>query len=177
MGRKKQICFSSGLAAAILIGGVGCISDGNSPSPKKGGGILGSMFGNNEDEDQSLAEAEAAKEKEKPAPRATATEFPIGSVQTVMVDEKFVLIRSSKGLTLEAGTEMMTYGLNGRPTAKLSLSPEKKGAFVVADIVQGNPKRGDRVIAMGMVDRNSRTTRGLVPANGLGGDDEIQILE
>ncbi len=94
-----------------------------------------------------------------------------------MADEKFVLIRSSRSLKLKPGTEMMTYNGAGRPTSKLSLSPEKKGAFVVADIVQGSPGKGDRVVAMGLYDLSGRTTGGLVPAEDPEDSDEIQVLE
>ncbi len=140
---------------------------------KKGGGFFSAampaFLGGKKEKDEV-----ALPKEEKPSP-PLPTEFPIGSIQMVRGDENFVLIRSSKAMNLEVGTEMMTYALNGKPTSKLKLSPERKGSFVVADIVQGNPQKGDRVVAMGVMDSNSPTTRGLVPA--WGGDGDVQILE
>ncbi len=125
MGSPKQtIKNSKALQFAVfaIITAFNCVScvtknDSN-------GGLFSGMFGGDKKSpSEEETESPEAAEPETPIP----TKLPIGSIQSVMADEKFVLIRSSRSLKLKPGTEMMTYNGAGRPTSKLSLSPEKKG--------------------------------------------------
>ena len=43
----------------------------------------------------------------------------------------------------------LTYDMGGRPTGKLKISPERKSGFLAADIVEGHPQTGDRVLMYG----------------------------
>ncbi|NNE92368.1 MAG: hypothetical protein HKN23_12030 [Verrucomicrobiales bacterium] len=161
----------------------GCISTpgggggGDRNKPVRKGvnpGILSGLLGGGKKKDKPDQEkGKPEEENSDPVP----VDLPIGNVQMVQAEDRYVLIRSSRAMQMEPGTELMTYSLNGRPTAKLKLSPEKKGMFVVADIVQGQPAQGDRVVAMGF--KNPRTG-GLLSRPGFGGrgsGDEVQVLE
>ncbi len=99
--------------------------------------------------------------------------IPVGSLHVVRPDEGFVLIRSSRFLQMEPGTDIVTYGNGGAETSRLRVSPAKKGQFVTADILSGSPSVGDQAVMDYAVSRpdNGTTTP------GFGGGDEIQVLE
>ena len=58
------------------------------------------------------------------------------------------------------------------PSAKLKVSSERKGPFLVADIIEGMPSRGDSVVLHGLMD-----SQGKVKTADLPGGGERQILE
>lgn len=99
--------------------------------------------------------------------------IPVGSLHVVRPEEGFVLIRSSRFFQIEPGTDIITYGNGGTETSRLRVSPAKKGQFVTADILSGSPKVGDQAVMDYAVARpgDGATTP------GVGGDDEIQVLE
>lgn len=66
----------------------------------------------------------------------------IGSIEMVNPDDKFVLARLTSNVVLPNGTELSSMGANGQ-IAKLKTTPERKGIFITADIVSGEPKKGD----------------------------------
>lgn len=108
-----------------------------------------------------------------PAGATPAMKIPVGSLHVVREDENFVLIRSTRFLQIEPGTDLMVFGNGGIETARLRVSPARKGQFVTADIVSGMPKVGDQVV-MDYVAPNQAAAA----AGGTGGaDDEIQVLE
>lgn len=74
------------------------------------------------------------------------TKIPIGALHVVRPDEGFVLIRSTRFLQIEAGTDLITYGNGGAETSRLRVSPARKGQFVTADILSGAPKVGDQAL-------------------------------
>ena len=75
-------------------------------------------------------------------------------------------------MNVAENTVWMSYDTNGRPSAKLKVSAERKGVFVVADIVEGTPSRGDSVVLHGLMDQKGKIKTVTTP-----GDQEKQILE
>jgi len=96
-------------------------------------------------------EAAAAAEVDIPGtvPQVAATE-PSQVVGTVrFAYENFVLIYTPLKTSLPAGTKVTTVGQDGAPGgAQLSMSTERKGAFLVADVVSGQPRSGDLVVTV-----------------------------
>lgn len=86
----------------------------------------------------------------------------------------FVLVKSISGgrLNVAENTVWMSYDSNGKPSAKLKVSAERKGLFVVADIVEGIPNRGDSVVLHGLMDKE-----GKIKTVTKSGGEEKQILE
>lgn len=78
-----------------------------------------------------------------------------GVVHLVNDRGHFVLVKSLSGgkMDVAEGTVWMSYGPNGKPSAKLEVSAERKGVFVVADIVEGVPDRGDSVVLHGLMNK------------------------
>jgi len=98
-----------------------------------------------------------APSAEKPAPDDPPAEQPrrprrisMGQVHMVHAQGRFVLIQAAQMKKIPPEADLMTYSPAGRPTGKLKISPEKKGNFFVADIVQGNPQPNDRVMVFVM---------------------------
>ena len=67
-----------------------------------------------------------------------------------------MLIQSSRLASIPAEAELFTYNLAGRPTGKLKMSPERKGSFLTADIVQGHTSAGDRVLMFSYLDETGQ---------------------
>jgi hypothetical protein len=82
---------------------------------------------------------------------AVPQQWPVGSVHLVNTEARFILIRTSRTTALSPEADLMSYDQTGRPTGKLRLSPENKAGFLAADIVQGNPQPGDRVVVHGFL--------------------------
>jgi len=124
-------------------------------------------FGDDEAEQQAAAETAAAAAKvSEPKPDSAS----IGTVHMVDHTHDFLLIRSSRNTSIEYGTPLISQRPSGRQSAELKLSPERKGAFLVADIVKGSPDVGDIVKLVGATDGQSG---GVVPI----ANDEVQVLE
>ncbi len=98
----------------------------------------------------------------------------VGVVHLVNDRGRFVLVKSVSGgrSMVAAGTTWMTYDANGKPSAKLKVSSERKGAFVVADIVKGSPNRDDSVILHGLMNKKGDVTTVTTP-----GGEKKQVLE
>jgi hypothetical protein len=109
----------------------------------KGFSLVGFLFGK---KDRDNAKAEKDRAPLSPTPQKVT----VGKVHLVHEDARFVLIQSTRLATLPAAAEMMTYSPEGRPTGRLRISPERKGAFLVADILSGNPKVDDAVVLYGI---------------------------
>lgn len=117
-------------------------------------------------DDKSEQEAAAASKIAEPRPESAS----IGSVHMVDHRHDFLLIRSSRNASIEYDTPLISQSPNGQQSAELKLSPERKGAFLVADIIKGSPSVGDLVKLVGATDAQ---TGGVVPIV----DDEVQVLE
>jgi hypothetical protein len=67
-----------------------------------------------------------------------------GRIAMVNSAAKFVLIESDVWTAPPEGTALkcLRYGAE---TAILTISPERRGTYIVADIVKGSPQRGDEV--------------------------------
>ncbi len=77
-------------------------------------------------------------------PSVTAPVY-VGEVTVVNRDSNFVLINvSGRSSPLEPGTDLTAIAEDGEAT-RLKVSAERKRPFVTADVVSGNPKRGQRV--------------------------------
>jgi hypothetical protein len=122
---------------------------------------------NNEKEEKSLLpklggwlgkdkkKDDAAAEEAKPQ-LPTPQKLPVGSVHLVHESGGFVLIRTSRSATIPPEADLLTYDNGGRPTGKLRLSPERKGAFLTADIVEGRPNANDRVVMFSYLDEKGQ---------------------
>lgn len=76
------------------------------------------------------------KEKEKPAGPKTML---VGIVEMVNPEQNYVLIRCEVLPDFGAGTELVAVDATGTET-KLKLTPERKGRYLTADILSGQPK-------------------------------------
>jgi hypothetical protein len=97
-----------------------------------------------------------------------------GVVHLVNDRGNFVLVKSISGarLAVAKNTIWMSYDSSGKPSAKLKVSAERKGVFVVADIVEGSPNRGDSVVLHGVMDVKGKVKTVPTPGGGV-----KQILE
>lgn len=111
-----------------------------------------------------------------PLADAPSVRIPVGTLHVVRREGDFVLIRSTRFLVIEPGTDLFAYGNGGNETARLRVSPARKGQFVTADILSGEPAAGDQVF---MEYVNPQQSGAAVPkAAGAGAaGDEIQVLE
>jgi len=80
-----------------------------------------------------------------PVPTTTAPDQVIGTVRFAY--DNFVLIYTPIKLTVPAGTRVTAVGKDGLPKdVQLSMSAERKGTFLVADVISGQPMAGDLVV-------------------------------
>lgn len=83
--------------------------------------------------------------REIPPPSSPDPDKVIGTIRFAYDD--FVLIYTPVRLELPAGTRVTTVGKDGVPRdVELSLSEERKGTFLVADVAAGEPMPGDLVV-------------------------------
>ncbi len=68
----------------------------------------------------------------------------VGTVESVNPDAKFVLVRLLANMAVTPDTILTVTGTDNR-IAKLKVTPERKGIFITADIVEGEPVKGDPV--------------------------------
>lgn len=104
------------------------------------------------------------------AGRDISMQIPIGSVHLVNEAGKFVLIRSSRALSVEPGTVIEIIGPGGVPVASASVSPARRGQFLTADILQGVPTVGNQVL---MNYSPKKADGPVVPGAVLGSDTQI----
>jgi hypothetical protein len=96
---------------------------------------------------EQKAEQRAAEKAAEvpPVPTTTAPDQVIGTVRFAY--DNFVLIYTPIKLTVPAGTRVTTVGKDGLPQdVQLSMSAERKGTFLVADVISGQPMAGDLVV-------------------------------
>lgn len=106
--------------------------------------------------------AENAQTAQEAEPIPADPDKVIGTIRFAYDD--FVLIYTPIKLDLPAGTRVTTVGKDGAPRAvELSLSKERKGPFLVADVSSGEPMAGDIVV--------------LLPKTGSGKVAQYQVLE
>jgi hypothetical protein len=68
----------------------------------------------------------------------------IGSIQMTNPELRFALIQSIDRASIPVGADLISSNAVGE-TSKLKLSPERKGPFLTADIISGEPAKGDVV--------------------------------
>lgn len=86
--------------------------------------------------------------RKKPQPPSPASpKVVIGRVEMVNPELKFALIHTIERAAIPAGSDLITANEAGE-TARLKMSPERKGVFMTADIVSGEPMKGETVIWM-----------------------------
>lgn len=69
----------------------------------------------------------------------------VGSVEMVNPESKFVIVRLGSNAPIAVDTSLTTISPTGT-VAKLKVTPERKGIFATADIVEGEPQKGDTVV-------------------------------
>lgn len=82
-----------------------------------------------------------ASRKQAPKPQAPIV---IGKVSLVNAELEFILVDTY--FTPPAGTPLRTLSATGDETALLTVSREKRRPFIIANINDGAPQVGDRVI-------------------------------
>ena len=70
----------------------------------------------------------------------------LGTVEMVNPDARFVVVKLGSNLSMQPGSDLFTIGEDGR-RAKLKITPERKGVFVTADVIEGDPRQGDAVLS------------------------------
>lgn len=83
--------------------------------------------------------------KKKPKPDTGPKTTVVGVVEMVNPEQNYVLIRTEQPLGYGAGTELTVMDASGNES-KLKLTPEKKGRFLTADIVSGQPQVASLVL-------------------------------
>jgi hypothetical protein len=95
----------------------------------------------------ALNGCEAPPRRNPPTPAAAAqAAVEVGRVTIVNRENHFVLIDLESNLYVPApGTPLTSISPTGK-TARLKASPEQKRPFIAADILDGEPSPGDRVV-------------------------------
>lgn len=78
----------------------------------------------------------------------------VGEVSYVDEESKFILIRQAPSQKVPPNTPLVARNAAGQVTASLMASPASKGSFMAADIISGNPERGNFVLVS--VDANPK---------------------
>lgn len=162
--------FRTLLALSLCLTLGGCrTADKIGGAAKSAAGKLGQVWplGDKKDEGAAAASVAGLKDTGPAKPR----EQVIGHVHLVHASGQFVLIKRLLRVDMRAGTELICKRGNGTPSAKLTLSPEMKDRYLVADIVNGLPAVGDHVMLYGFVDGAGNFSA--TPAT----QDGVQVLE
>lgn len=69
----------------------------------------------------------------------------VGVIELVNPEQNYVLINCEQRLHIPAGTEVISQKADGSKT-KLKISPERKGNYITADIIEGSPDVRDLVL-------------------------------
>jgi len=69
----------------------------------------------------------------------------VGVIELVNPEQNYVLINCEQRLGIPAGTEIIAQGADGSK-ARLKVSPERKGNYITADIIEGTPQVRDLVL-------------------------------
>ncbi|MFN0076895.1 MAG: hypothetical protein ACKVY0_10490 [Prosthecobacter sp.] len=69
----------------------------------------------------------------------------IGVIELVNPEQNYVLINCEQRLNIPAGTEIVSQNADGSKT-KLKVTPERKGNYITADILEGSPQLRDIVL-------------------------------
>lgn len=68
----------------------------------------------------------------------------VGTIVTVNDSNRFVLIDAGPLYPASPGEALKSFQ-NGQETGVLTVSPERRSSFIIADIVKGTPHQGDQV--------------------------------
>ena len=68
----------------------------------------------------------------------------VGTIVSVNEEQHFVLIDTESSYAAPVGAALKSF-TDGNETAVLTVSPEAKPPFMIADIVSGAPQKGDQV--------------------------------
>jgi hypothetical protein len=68
----------------------------------------------------------------------------VGTIVAVNEEGKFVLIDTESSYAADVGTALKSF-TDGTESGVLTVSPERKPPFMIADIVSGTPQKGDQV--------------------------------
>jgi len=71
----------------------------------------------------------------------------VGTVALVSPEERFVLIDVTSLIAASPGTDVITIA-DSRETSQMKISRERRNPFVIADLISGAPKVGERVFAV-----------------------------
>jgi hypothetical protein len=69
----------------------------------------------------------------------------VGVIELVNPEQNYVLINCEQRLHIPAGTEVISQKADGSKT-KLKVTPERKGNYITADIIEGSPDVRDLVL-------------------------------
>jgi hypothetical protein len=117
----KQPLASIGLCIVLVLGTPGCALLGNA----------GNLFKSKKKKDNTRVE------------RATVPER-VGEIVLLNEDAKFVLVDLDRGNPPDSGTALKVMR-QGVEVGVLALGDVRRRPFIVADIVRGNPQKGDVV--------------------------------
>lgn len=115
------------------------------------------------------------KPAETTAGAPEAMKLPIGTIHHVDAEGGFVLIQSGRTYKIEPETELTAVGDAGEVTSVLKVSEARKGPFLSADILNGIPKSGQKVLMDYTPRPASNPFENGSPENTPG--SEVQVLE
>jgi len=120
---------------------------------------------------RSLRDGDGAAEAA--ASEAPSMKVPVGTVQLSQAGSGFVLIRTTRSLSLDPGTKLVAVNAQGVETAWLEASEARQGSFLSADILGGTPSVGDQVL----MEHQARLPTGGGGDEVFGGSETRQVLE
>ncbi len=149
----------------MLLGIAGMIGAGCAGGPEGGAGDEVEMASV-----ERIGEAEAREELEPardgeeegaPAPEPgdpAMEEIYVGDVESVREADRFALIEIVFSPKIEPGENLLARSADGRKTAEMILSPERKRWYLIGDVISGYPGAGDRVYYQRAATRGPVTT-------------------
>lgn len=94
-----------------------------------------------------LAACATQKNKQAETPAGAGKATLIGSIDMVNPEQNYVVIRTDQMLAIATGTELTALSAEGKKS-KLKITPERKGHYLTADIIEGSPEVAQLVLLM-----------------------------
>lgn len=86
------------------------------------------------------------RQSSKDQPEASEDLKAIGTVEMVNPEAGFVIVHTLANVPISPGTELTVVTSTGE-NAKIKVTPERKSIFITADVLSGNPSKGDTVFS------------------------------
>jgi len=85
------------------------------------------------------------RKHKKPATEGPPVHHVVGTIVSINESQNYVLIDTGGIVTVTKGEALKSFS-GEQQTAVLTVSPEQKPPFMIADIISGTPHNGDQVM-------------------------------